>query len=303
MQIKIKQIVILCMIGINILSAQNITVKTQTKIQLNAKVFYPTLNAEGDKLLYSNESYKGLYLYDFSTKNTKEISQEQNSGYFPVFSVDNSKIFFRTTNFENRLRYDALQSYDIKSSKKQQMLSPQRNLRQAQGYHNGVLVLSGKTLVKSTFGVTKKTIPAYVSSEDLNIYVYNDGERKQLKPFSENVNYIWVSISPDNKRILFTATGKGTYICDLNGKITSSLGYLNAPVWYDNDFVVGMQDKDNGQFVTSSTVIMVSVDGKTKKQISSPKHVAMYPACSAKSGRIVYNTLEGELFLSEIVIK
>lgn len=303
MQIKIKQIVILCMIGINILSAQNITVKTQTKIQLNTKVFYPTLNAEGDKLLFSNESYKGLYLYDFSTKNTKEISQEQNSGYFPVFSVDNSKIFFRTTNFENRLRYDGLQSYDIKSSKKQQMLSPQRNLRQAQGYHNGVLVLRGKTLVKSTFGVTKKTIPAYVSSEDLNIYVYNDGERKQLKPFSENVNYIWVSISPDNKRILFTATGKGTYICDLNGKITSSLGYLNAPVWYNNDFVVGMQDKDNGQFVTSSTVIMVSVDGRTKKQISNPKHVAMYPACSAKSGRIVYNTLEGELFLSEIVIK
>lgn len=300
---KIKSVLLLSILSISILSAQKITVKTQTEIMLNSKAFYPTLSADGSKLLFSNEGYKGLYLYEFSTKTTKEISQAQNAGYYPVFSIDNSKIFFRNTNFDNRLRYDALESYDVKTAKQQQMITPQRNLRQAQSFHNGVLVLSGKNLVKSTFGSTNKTVPMYVSSEDLNIYVYNNGERKQLKPLAGNVNYIWVSLSPDSKKILFTATGKGTYVCDLNGKILSSLGYLNAPVWYNNDFVVGMQDKDNGQFIISSSVILISTDGKTKKQINNAKHIAMYPSCSSKSGKIIYNTLEGKLFVTEIEIK
>ena len=300
---KIKSVILLCILNFGILTAQKINIKNQTEINLGLKAFYPTLNNTGNKLLFTNENYKGLFLYDFEAKATKEISQAQNAGYFPVFSADNSKIFFRNTNFNNKLRYDALESYEIKSSKQQQMLSPQRNLRQAQSFHNGVLVLSGKNLIKSTFGVTDKTIPLYVSSEDLNIYIYNNGNRKQIKPLEGNMNYIWVSLSPDNKKILFTATGKGTYVCDLNGKIISSLGYLNAPVWYNNNFVVGMQDKDNDQFVTSSSVIMISTDKKIRKQISNSNHIAMYPTCSSTSGKIIYSTLEGKLYLTEIEIK
>ena len=142
-----------------------------------------------------------------------------------------------------------------------------------------------------------------VSAENLKIYVYVDGRRTEIQPLKgENINYIWISLSPDNSRILFTAAGKGTYICDLKGNVVASLGYLNAPVWFNDRFVVGMQDKDNGQNVTSSDVVMLTADGKLKKQISNPNHIAMYPAASSKANRIVYSTLDGKLVVSELSV-
>lgn len=301
--LKLELTVVVFCLTVATLSAQTIKIKKQSEIQLKTQAFYPTFNSDGDKLLFSAESYKGLCMYDFNTKQVKEISHTQNAGYYPVFGDDDTKIFYRNTNFENRIRYDALESFDLATNRSVQMLPMQRNMRQAQSYHNGVLVLTGKYLVKSTFGKTTKTLPVYASSEDLNIYVYRNGEKKQLRPLSGDNSYIWVSLSPDNKKILFTAVGKGTCICDLNGNIIAKLGYLNAPVWYNDDFVVGMQDKDNGQFIVSSSILIKSIDGKTTKQISPTSQIAMYPTASSKGGKIAYNTAKGKLILTEIEIR
>lgn len=288
------------------LSAQNIQVKSQREIPLKTtkSAHYPTLNEEGNLLLFSNDGYAGLYLYNLETTEEKLISTTQNSGYDPIFSNDNSKIFFRNTTFERGRRYDALESFDLKTGKTVQMMKPSRDLRAASSYHNGALIQADNKLYKTTFGRTKASIPVYISSENLEIYVYRNGVRTKIKPISgENINYIWASLSPDNSKILFTAVGKGTYVCDLNGKIIADLGYLNAPVWFNNQFVIGMQDKDDGNFIISSKIMMVSLDGKAKKQISNQNHIAMYPTASSDSNRIVYSTLNGKLILSEISIK
>ncbi len=301
---KLKLIILLLGAGF-FLQAQNIQVKSQYElpVSINKTAHFPVLNEDGNMLLYSADSYKGLYFYNLDTKEEKTISTVQNSGYEPIFSNDNSKIFFRNTNFERGRRFDALESYDLKSGKEVRMMEPQRNLRTARGYHNGAIIQADNRLYKTTFGRTKAAIPVYISSEDLKIYVYSDGKRAELKPIKgENINYIWVSLSPDNTKILFTALGKGTYVCDLKGNIVANIGYLNAPVWFNDKFVVGMQDKDNGEFVTSSVVTMQSLDGKIKKQISNQNHIAMYPTASGKAGKIVYSTLEGKLIMSEITI-
>ena len=107
--------------------------------------------------------------------------------------------------------------------------------------------------------------------------------------------YIWVSLSPDSKKILFTAAGKGTYICDLKGKILASLGYLNAPVWFNNEYVVGMEDKDDGHQVISSKIVMMSVANNTKTEISTTGKIAMYPTASGKANRIAYHCENGEI--------
>lgn len=63
------------------------------------------------------------------------------------------------------------------------------------------------------------------------------------------------------------------------------MGPFNAPVWYDDKFVVGMQDKDDGHVVTASKIIMMSLDGKAKKEISATDEIAMYPYHSGKRSR------------------
>lgn len=299
---RTKLILLLWLTGF-MLSAQSIEVKAQYElpVTLQSSAHHPTLNADGNLLLYSSDNFKGLYFYDFETKTEKKVSEVQNSGYDPIFSNDNSKVFFRNTSFIDRRRYDALESYDLNTGKQVQMIKPQRDLRAAKSYHNGAVIQADNKLNKTTFGRTKAAIPVYVSSESLKMYVYVDGQRMLINPIKgENINYIWTSLSPDNTKILFTAVGKGTFVCDLSGKIVAELGYLNAPVWFNDQMVVGMQDKDNGDFVTSSSVVMVSLNGKVKKQISNAAHIAMYPSASSKANRIVYSTLDGKLVVSEL---
>ncbi|MFV0390891.1 MAG: hypothetical protein ACK5KP_03250 [Paludibacteraceae bacterium] len=298
-------ILFFCLVPGSILSAQNIQVKSRYEITTTASkvAHYPTINEDGNLLLYSTSSYKGLYLYDFETKSEITVSTLQNSGYDPIFSNDNSKVFFRSTTFENGRRYDALETYDLNTGNQQQMIAPKRDLHSARSFHNGVLIQADDKLYKSTFGRVKSTVPVYISSGNLRIYVYVNGKRMIINPVKgENVNYIWASLSPDNTKILFVAVGKGAFVCDLGGKIISSLGYLNAPVWYNDNWIVGMQDKDNGEFVTSSEILMITLDGKVKTQISTKNHIAMYPTASSKSGRVVYATADGKLVVTELTV-
>ena len=138
-----------------------------------------------------------------------------------------------------------------------------------------------------------------VDNENLDLNLYRNGERIVLKPHGD-VNYIWSSLSPDQTMILFN-TKKGTAICDLNGNEIINLGQdFDAPVWYGNDYVVGMDDNHDGYFFTESSIMIASVDGAVVKRLSAPEGMGMYPDVDAKSGRIVYNTDNGDIHLMQI---
>ena len=100
--------------------------------------------------------------------------------------------------------------------------------------------------------------------------------------------------------VLFTAVGKGTYICDINGKILHTLNYLNAPVWYDENHVAGMVDKDDGHVLTSSTVQLVNIRSNARTQVSRNGEMAMHP--SASTGKIAYHTTDGKIIVATVAI-
>ena len=81
-----------------------------------------------------------------------------------------------------------------------------------------------------------------VDNEDLTLNLYRNGVKTVLTPHGTDVNYIWASLSPNKQYILFN-TMRGTAVCDLNGREIINFGQgLDAPVWYGNDYVVGMND-------------------------------------------------------------
>ena len=138
-----------------------------------------------------------------------------------------------------------------------------------------------------------------VDNENLDLNLYRDGERIVLKPHGD-VNYIWSSLSPDQTMILFN-TKHGTAICDLSGNEIINLGQdFDAPVWYGNEYVVGMDDNHDGYYITESSIMIASVDGTVVKRLSAPEGMGMYPHVDAKSGRIVYNTDNGDIRLMQI---
>ena len=285
-------------------SAQTVTVIKRYDPLPDTKAYYPVFNRTGDKLLYSSDGYNVLWMYDFTKKTVTEISDQPGAGYEPSFDNENSSIFYRKTSYIQNRKFDAIESFTIANNKKTVMLSPKRDVKQAKNYHNGFLVTAERKLIKSTFGKTTSRMPVYVNNQDLKIYLYRNNKFTVLNPLNQpDSKYLWVSVSPDEKMILFTAAGKGAFICDLEGKIVSTLGYLNAPVWYNNNFVVGMQDKDDGHVVTNSKVIMISVNGKSKTVISDSNEIAMYPTATGEASKIAYNTLDGKIRIADISIK
>ena len=138
-----------------------------------------------------------------------------------------------------------------------------------------------------------------VDNENLDLNLYRNGEKIVLKPHGE-ANYIWSSLSPDQTMILFN-TKYGTGICDLNGKEIINLGQdFDAPVWYGNNYVVGMDDNHDGYYNIESSIMMASVDGKIVHRLTDPQGFGMYPNVDAKSGRIVYNTENGEIRMLQL---
>ena len=138
-----------------------------------------------------------------------------------------------------------------------------------------------------------------VDNENLDLNLYRNGEKVVLKPHGD-ANYIWSSLSPDQTMILFN-TKYGTGICDLNGNEIINLGQdFDAPVWYGNNYVVGMDDNHDGYFNIESSIMMASVDGTIVQRLTSPEGFGMYPDVDAESGRIVYNTEDGEIRLLQL---
>ena len=138
-----------------------------------------------------------------------------------------------------------------------------------------------------------------VDNENLDLNLYRNGEKIVLKPHGD-VNYIWSSLSPNQQMILFN-TKHGTAICDLNGKEIINLGQdFDAPVWYGNDYVVGMDDNHDGYYNIESSIMIASVDGSLVQRLTDPTGFGMYPNVDAKSGRIVYNTEDGDIRMLQL---
>lgn len=138
----------------------------------------------------------------------------------------------------------------------------------------------------------------HVDNENLDLNLYRNGEKVVLKPHGD-VNYIWSSLSPDQTMILFN-TKFGTAVCDLNGKEIINVGNVNAPVWFGNDYIVGMNDQHDGYYFTSSNIVIASVDGSEHQELTDPEEMGYYPDVDAKSGRIVYHTEKGQIRLMQL---
>ena len=138
-----------------------------------------------------------------------------------------------------------------------------------------------------------------VDNENLDLNLYRYGEKIVLKPHGD-VNYICASLSPDQTRILFR-TQKGTAICDLNGNELVNLGReINAPVWYGNDYVVGMDSEHDGYYNTSAAIVIASVETKELQYLTDPADMGIFPNVDAASGRIVYGTEGGDIRMLQL---
>ena len=229
------------------------------------------ISPNGDYLLMTTGSTKGLQRYDLQSGKMTTISRAENAGFDVKISKDGNQIAFTERTY--RIGQEALE----------------KNLC--------------VNLATNTQTPVAKRAAAQESvnllNEDGIMYVERNGERTLLAPFgTDNTIYIWTSLSPDQTKVCYYLSGKGCYVCNLDGSNNTLVSKdCHAAQWYDNNTLVAMHDKDNGHYITAASIVAYTLDGKVQV-LTSPDMIAMDPV--AANGKIAFTTINGKTYLMSV---
>ena len=235
------------------------------------------ISPKGDYLLLTSMDNKGLVRYDLSTQATAIITEAEGAGWNVKISQDGSKITYRQRHDNNPLiRYDIMQ-HNMTDGKAVVRAQAQRGTAQ--------LVAAD---ANSTVAV----------NEDLHMVLNHNGKNIILTPNGTNEAYNWPSISPDGSKILYYVSGKGCFVCDINGNnVRKITNHCRAAQWYNNNTIVGMADEDDGTVLTASAIVVYTLDGKSQILVGK-NTMAIYPF--ATEGKIAFSTAAGEMYVLNV---
>lgn len=275
--------------------------------------YHPVFSPDGKSLLITSEGYDGLGVLNLETKNYTHLTDMRGAGWLPAISNDGKTIVARQINDETLT--ENLYSFDVATRNANIIATGMQHFNDI-ALNEGIATFSvegkmyNRVAVKdavSTKAITPDRVKAqtYVTTENLKIVLYKNGQRIQLDPcaglgIEEDPQYCWVHLSPDGSKILFNCHDL-SFICNLDGSGLVNLGSLRGAVWRGNTHVVGMNDQHDGYFFTSSDIIIVSADGLTRQQLTnSSSEMKMFPSVSPDGNQVAFHTLEGKVYLMTI---
>lgn len=277
---------------------QVLTVLSVDKVNLPERATVAAISPQGDYLLLTSATNRGLTWFDLTTSKTRELTTASSAGHNVKISPDGQTVIYRESTINDKhLRYSTLKSLNLESGTSQVLVKPTRDL---QGYDVGAtsagIVNKGKYSKKST-GKDKAENQPVLSIVKGQLMITIDGKTRDLSPNGHGFNYMWPSLSPDGNKVLFYQAAHGAYVCNLDGSGVCKVGQMRSPVWYDNNTIVGMMDQDDGEFIYASTIVAATLDGKSQV-LTDCTTIAMYPHACA--GKIVFSTPAGEAFIINV---
>lgn len=259
--------------------AQEVEVTSRQRLLegVEGPAYYPVLNSAGDRLLFSTEE-GALKLHDFADGVTTVVTRDYVAGRDACFGRD-GKVYFVTQSVgEDHLVYRTGQCYDA-STRKADVVTPMRH-----GAMRAVPAEQGDA----------------AWTEGSRVHVTVGGEERVFSPVDSWAGYLWASLSPDGQRVAFFAAGKGIVVIDLRGQVVAMLGNYEMPCWYNNNYIVAQNAKDDGHQFTSSQLLLLKADGTWQTELTKPASMTMQPTCGG--GKIVYTTIDGLLYEMKINI-
>lgn len=298
-----KTLLFLAFIG-QFVYAQHVDVLSIKAIEStnNGGYYHPVFSPTNQYLLATDISYSGLKLISFTNNEIKNITYDSGAGYGVRISKDGNTILHKKNVLVNNLKFSSLIEHSIKDNAVKQLVPPTREQLTPAFSTNQPYFIKGTKLNQKS--IAPAQITPLIQTEDRKLVLYNGNSRKVLTPNGVNESYFWSSISPDNQKIAYTVAGKGTFVSNIDGTNVKSIGKLNAPKWLNNKWLVGMDDKDDGNDIISSVIVVASSDGKIRQTLTkSSDMIAMYPAASVDAKQIAFCTEKGQLYLININVK
>lgn len=278
--------------------AQVMNVTSIEKVNLPEQAAVAAISPQGDYLLLTSATNQGLTKLDLSTHQTQVISTAPSAGHNVKISPDGQTVVYRESSFnEKHLKYSTLKSVNLATGASQTLVKPTRDL---QGYAvdatSAGVVNKGKFSKKAVGNAKAQNVPVLSIKKDQLMITVN-GKTRNLSPNGSGYSYLWASLSPDGTKVLYYQAAHGAYVCDLDGSNVRKVGKMRAPVWYDDNTVVGMLDLDDGELVYASTIVAATLDGTTQV-LTDDSTIAMYPHTA--NGKIAFSTPAGEAYIINV---
>jgi Tol biopolymer transport system component len=304
---RIRFFVMLMLLSFSV-SAQDIRISGVSRVRPDDRGQYMLAGVvPGTRyLLVTGEGYRGLSLIDSRNGNIREISTEPGAGYEPAVTADGTILIYRTNDFSGNRRLTTVYSYNLESGDSEVLINRERDVLTPSVYGNTVLIKSGKEARIEKFdslSLKSKEIETFVVIEDMTLVLYRGDDRKSLKPNGDGY-YIWASLSPDRSKIVYNYQGRGTYICDTEGKLIHNLGKVDAPRWLNDNIIIGMDDRDDGHRIISSELVYYSLPQDSRKILTkTPDRAEIYPLPFDSGRKIAFSTVDGSLYIMKIRIR
>ena len=277
---------------------QVLNVTSIEKVNMPEQAAVAAISPQGDYLLLTSATNQGLTKLDLTSHQAQVLSTAASAGHNVKISPDGQTVVYREGSFNNKhLRLSSLKSVNLTTGESQILVKPTRDL---QGYAvdatTAGAVNKGK-YSKKAIGSTKAQKVPVLSIDKGQLMITINGKTRNLSPNGNKFSYLWPSLSPDGTKVLYYLAAHGAYVCDLDGSNAHKVGQMRAPVWYDDNTIVGMMDKDDGEFIYASTIVAATLDGKTQT-LTDDAIIAMYPHAAA--GKIAFSTPAGEAYIINV---
>lgn len=296
---RIKTILLIFAASVLTSEAANLQFTAAEKIDIAKGAYHPTLSADGSKVLYTADNYKGLLVYDFYAGKTTKLTDADAAGFCPSFSADGKSVVCRRSQLVGNLRNIAIDGISLDDGSVNEILplgrhdiSVARDIRGENVVKAGARVLSEKKIATKVVGTDFDKIVLSV-----------DGVESRISPVPDGYSYLWASLSPDGSKLLFVEAFSGVYTCNLDGSDLKNYGQGNFPVWVDDSHFIITKQKMEDDFIAESRLYLVNASSASMLALTSPEMKAVEASVAQNARMVVFATDDGELYQMSFTVK
>ncbi len=122
---------------------------------------------------------------------------------------------------------------------------------------------------------------------------------REISPLTDAHSYLWASLSPDGKRLLFTEPFEGVFVADADGSNPMRIAAKgDFPAWVDDNTVAYVLSHDDGYVILDAAVMLCDLSDMSTTRLTDPATIV--GESSAAAGTVVFTTPDGKIFKSNV---
>ena len=262
--------------------------QTLTEIKpLTTKGFYtnPIVSPTGNYVLLTKEHFNGVYLFDFKSQKTTQISKIAGSGYGYCWSNDGICFYFKEKKENDYVSNSEVKVYNIK----------RKIIQKLEINHNYLPSFQGNT-------------------KENNIVIYTNIHTLKIEAKDLNTNKTWLVTKDDgqfynailshDKTKVAVHNGAEIYIYHTDGSgLISNMGTGIATSWSkDDQYLIGFRDESkNGHEISNSDLYLFEANtSKTTKITTTKNTFEMFPSFYDTNKIIYADDRTGQIFTATL---